>query len=316
MKKIVVLDGYAANPGDISWEPLKESGEVVYYDRTPSEQIPSRIGDAEIVLTNKCVIGRDVMEKCPQMKYIGVLATGYNNIDTKEAAARGICVTNIPAYSTDSVAQIVFALLLEACHHVGAHSEKVHRGGWAACADFCFWDSPLIELKGKTFGIVGLGRIGRKVAEVAQVFGMRVLAATRTPKNIEGIAEVSMERLFEESDVISFHCPLTRETEGILCRENLAKMKDGVILINTGRGGLAQEEDVAEALDSGKAAWYLADVMTQEPPQAGSRLAEHPRSIVTPHIGWATREARIRLQEIMTENVRGYLTGNIRNQVN
>ena len=248
--KIVVLDGYAANPGDLSWDAVRGDHEFVLYDRTAPEDTAARIADADIVLTNKVILNRELIQNAKNLKYIGVLATGYNVVDTAAARECNVIVTNIPAYSTDSVAQMVFALLLEICHHVGHHSERVRAGAWSACPDFCFWDYPLIELAGKTMGIIGYGRIGHRVAEIARCFGMRVIAWTRTPRDPEC---VSLDELLAQSDVISLHCPLFPETKNLIRRETIEKMKDGVIIINTSRGPVVNDADLRDALLSGKA---------------------------------------------------------------
>ena len=304
--KIVVLDGYAANPGDLSWAPLEALGELTVYDRTPADQVAARIADAELVLTNKTVLTRELIAGAKELKYIGVLATGYNVVDVAAAAELGVVVTNIPAYSTDSVAQLVFALLLEICHNVGHHSQAVHAGRWSANQDFCFWDTPLIELAGKTMGIVGYGRIGHKVAEIARCFGMNVIAWTRTPRDPEC---VSLDELLSRSDVISLHCPLFPETQNLINRDTIAKMKDGVILINTSRGPVVNDADLRAALDSGKVYAAGADVSTVEPIPADSPLLGAKNMVLTPHIAWATFEARERLMDIAVKNVEAFLAG-------
>ena len=311
--KIVVLDGYAANPGDLSWAPLEALGELTVYDRTPADQIAARIADAELVLTNKAVLSRELIAGAKKLRYIGVLATGYNVVDVAAAKELGVVVTNIPAYSTDSVAQLVFALLLEICHNVGHHSQAVHAGRWSANQDFCFWDTPLIELAGKTMGIVGYGRIGHKVAEIARCFGMNVIAWTRTPRDPEC---VSLDELLSRSDVISLHCPLFPETKNLINRDTIAKMKDGVILINTSRGPVVNDADLREALESGKVYAAGADVSTVEPIPADSPLLGAKNMFLTPHIAWATFEARERLMDIAVKNVEAFLSGAPVNTVN
>lgn len=311
--KIVVLDGYAANPGDLSWAPLEALGELTVYDRTPADQIAARIADAELVLTNKAVLNRELIAGAKKLRYIGVLATGYNVVDVAAAKELGVVVTNIPAYSTDSVAQLVFALLLEICHNVGHHSQAVHAGRWSANADFCFWDTPLIELAGKTMGIVGYGRIGHKVAEIARCFGMNVIAWTRTPRDPEC---VSLDELLARSDVISLHCPLFPETKNLINRDTIAKMKDGVILINTSRGPVVNDADLRAALESGKVYAAGADVSTVEPIPADSPLLGAKNMFLTPHIAWATFEARERLMDIAVKNVEAFLSGAPINTVN
>lgn len=317
-KKIVVLDGYVLNPGDLSWEPLARLGELTVYERTAPEQTAERIGEAQIVLTNKTVLDGKIMEACPKLRYIGVLATGYNVVDVRAAADRGIAVTNIPSYGTASVAQYTIALLLELCHHIGEHSECVKRGEWSRNRDWCFWKHPLMELDGKTMGIVGYGRIGRQTGKIAEALGMRVLAwsgdrkekACRSGREKDGGAEyVSFEELLAQSDVISLHCPLFPETEGLINRETIARMKDGVLLLNDSRGPLIVERDLREALDSGKVGGAALDVVSAEPIRADSPLLGAKNIIITPHIAWAPREARERLLCQAARNLEGYLAG-------
>ncbi|AEV28670.1 lactate dehydrogenase-like oxidoreductase [Sphaerochaeta pleomorpha str. Grapes] len=310
--KIVVLDGFTLNPGDLSWDGLRALGEVTVYDRTKKEQIVKRIGDAEVVLTNKTPLGEVEFAACPSIQYIGVLATGFNVVDVVAAKEAGIVVTNIPTYGTTAVAQYVFALLLELCHRVGHHAQRVADGAWVTCPDFCFTDYPLIELAGKTMGIVGLGRIGHTTAVIAQAFGMKVVAfdSYQNPAWVaEGISYVTFDELLGVSDVISLHCPLTKETENLVNKETLAKMKDGVMLINTSRGPLINEDDLLAALQSGKVYGCAMDVLTVEPPTEVSALVKHPHCIVTPHIAWAPKESRLRLLNIAVENVRVFLAG-------
>ena len=304
--KIVVLDGYAANPGDLSWDSLAALGQLTVHDRTAKEDVAARMAGADMVLTNKTVITRELMAGCPTLKYIGVLATGYNVVDVAAARELGVTVSNIPAYSTDSVAQMVFALLLEICHNVGHHSAQVHAGRWSSNADFCFWDSPLTELAGKTMGIVGYGRIGKKVAEIARCFGMNVVAWTRTPRDPEC---VTLDELLAKSDVISLHCPLFPETRNLINRDTIARMKDGAIIINTSRGPVINDADVAEALKSGKLYAAAADVATVEPIPADNPLLGLKNMFFTPHIAWATYEARVRLMNIAVENVKAFQAG-------
>ena len=311
--KIVVLDAYAANPGDISWAEMEKLGELVLYDRTKPEQAAERIADADVALTNKVMFTRELMQGAKNLKYVGVLATGYNNVDLEAAKELGIVVTNIPAYSTDSVAQIVFALLLEICHHVGHHSDEVHAGRWTNNADYCFWDYPLKELAGKTLGIIGYGRIGKKVGQIARCFGMNVIAWTRTPRDPEC---VSLDELLAKSDVITLHCPLTSQTKNLINAENIAKMKDGVILINTSRGPVVNDADLAAALKSGKVYAAGADVAVVEPIAADNPLLGLENMIFTPHIGWATYEARVRLMDISVANIRAFAEGKPINVVN
>lgn len=310
--KIVILDGYAANPGDLSWTPFDQLGELTVYDRTAPADVSARIQNADAVLTNKTVLSREIMEKARGLKYIGVLATGYNVVDVAAAKELGITVTNIPAYSTDSVAQLVFALLLEICHHVGAHSQAVHAGRWTRNPDFCFWDAPLIELKGKTMGIIGYGRIGRRVAEIARCMGMNVFAWTRTPRDPEC---VSLDELLAQSDVISLHCPLFPETQHLINAETISKMKDGAILINTSRGPVVDEQALADALKRGKLYAAAADVAATEPIPADNPLLGLNNMIFTPHIAWATGEARARLMEIAVQNLKAFMDGRAVNVV-
>lgn len=316
--KIVVLDGYTENPGDLSWKDLEALGETTIYDRTPVELVEKRIGDAEIVITNKTPIDKEIFEKCQNIKYVGVLATGYNVVDVNTAAEKGIPVCNIPTYGTTAVAQMVFALLLEICHHVGTHSEAVKMGEWSNNVDWCFWKYPLIELAGKTMGIVGFGRIGKAVGRLAKAFGMNVLAYDEY-ENEEGkaIADyVTLDELYAKSDVISLHCPLFPATTGMICKESIAKMKDGVILINTSRGPLINEADLAEALQSKKVYAAGCDVVSTEPIKADNPLLGCYNSILTPHIAWAPKESRQRLMDIAVDNVRNFLNGTTINAVN
>jgi glycerate dehydrogenase len=315
--KIVELDGYAANPGDLSWEPLRELGELVIYDRTAPADVVERAKDADMVLINKIMMTEEVMQQLPRLKYIGVLATGYNVVDIDAASRHGIVVTNIPAYSTDSVAQTTFALLLAITNRVEHYANENRNGRWSRNPDFCYWDTPLVELAGKTIGIVGLGNIGMRVATIAKDFGMDVFALTS--KNSTdlppGIQKTTLEGLLAVSDVLSLHCPLTEQTNRLINRNTIAKMKHGAILINTGRGQLVDETDVAEALANGKLAAYGADVMSCEPPQANNPLFAQPNAFLTPHIAWATHEARQRLMEIAVNNVKAFINGTPQNVV-
>ena len=319
--KIVVLDGYTENPGDLSWDELEKLGELTVYDRTAYAESPliaERIGDAEIVVMNKTPISRATMDKCPNIKLIAVLATGYNVVDCAYAAQKGIAVSNVPAYGTAAVAQFAIALLLEICMHVGDHAEAVQEGRWAACADFCFWDTPLIELDGMTMGIIGFGRIGRQVGRIARAMGMRVLAYSRTETE-EGraIADyVPLDTLLAEADVVSLHCPLLPETAGIINRESIAKMKDGAILINNSRGGLIVEQDLADALNCGKVYAAGLDVASEEPIRADNPLLHAKNCIITPHISWAAKQCRVRILEQTVENVKAFLAGKPVNVVN
>ena len=312
MAKIIILDGFVANPGDLSWEPLAQLGELTVHEYTAPQDVVARIGDAPIILTNKTVISAEMMAACPNLRYIGVLATGYNVVDIAEAKKRGIIVTNVPAYSTPTVAQFTMALLLEICLHVGHHSRVVHEGKWSACRDFAFWDYPLMELQGKTIGIVGYGSIGKEVAKVAQAFGMKVLAYSR-----HGAEDfhTELDELYAQADIVSLHCPLTAENTGMINKGTIAKMKDGVIILNTARGGLINEADLREALLSGKVYAAASDVTCREPINADSPLLGLPNMIITPHIAWAATEARQRLLGVAIDNVRQYLNGTPRNNV-
>ena len=318
MKKIIVLDGYAANPGDLSWEGMQALGDLTVYDRTAPGEVIARAKDADIVLTNKVVLSAAVLQQLPRLKYVGVLATGYNVVDTAAARRQGIVVTNIPAYSTDSVAQLTFAHILNITNRVGHYARQNREGRWTRNPDFVYWDTPLIELSGKTMGIVGLGNIGRKVATIARQFGMDVFAMTS--KNSSdlpaGIQKTTFEGLLAVSDVLSLHCPLTEQTKHLVNAQALAKMKPGAILINTGRGPLVDEQAVADALTSGQLGAYGADVLSVEPAEAGNPLLSCPNAYLTPHIAWATFEARQRLMEIATNNVRAFLEGKPANVVN
>ncbi|MBQ7850588.1 MAG: D-2-hydroxyacid dehydrogenase [Clostridia bacterium] len=310
--KIVILDGHVENPGDLSWEPLAQLGELTVYDRTAPRDVIARIGDAPIVITNKTLITEDVLAACPGVRYVGVLATGYNVVDIAAAKKRGIVVTNVPAYSTQAVAQFTMALLLEICHHVGRHSDGVHAGKWSACQDFAYWDYPLIELAGKTIGIVGYGRIGQATARAAEALGMKVLAYSR---HGQGEPYVPLDELYARSDVISLHCPLTAENAKMIDKAAIAKMKDGVILLNTARGGLINEPDLREALLSGKVYAAAADVAAVEPIPADCPLLGLDNMIFTPHIAWACYETRQRLMDVAVNNVRQFLAGTPVNNV-
>ena len=321
--KIVVLDGYTLNPGDISWHQLQCLGELIVYDRTTAAQTIARIGDAEAILTNKTVIDRAVIEACPELKYIGVLATGYNVIDIEAATAAGITVTNIPAYSTAAVAQFTIGLLLELCHQIGDHSRSVHQGDWTNSIDFSYRLHPLVELAGKTFGIIGFGRIGRAVAPIARALGMHVVVSTRTqpPKDRNAdfdrdIDFVSLEYLLAVSDIVSLHCPLTPQTEKIINEKTITMAKDGFLLINTGRGQLIDEHALAQALISGKAGGAALDVLSTEPPSANNPLLTAPNCIITPHIAWAPKQTRERLMNIAAGNLAAWLAEEAINTVN
>ena len=319
--KIVVLDGYAENPGDISWAPLEALGELTVYDRTALTESPliaERIGDAEIAVTNKTPITRTVIDACPHLRAIAVLATGYNIVDTAYARTKDIPVMNVPVYGTDNVAQYAIALLLEACSHVGHHDRSVHAGEWTRSIDFCYWQKPLIEVSGKTAGIIGFGRIGQAVARILSAMNVRVLAYSRSER-AEGRAladYVPLDTLFQKSDFIFLHCPLTPETDGIINAANIAKMKDGVIIVNNGRGQLIVEEALAAALRSGKVACAAVDVASTEPIAAENPLLAAPNCIITPHISWATKEARERIMQMTADNVKSFIAGKPENVVN
>lgn len=316
--KIVVLDGYTENPGDLSWEPLRELGELTVYDRTPHKEIVSRIGDAQIIITNKTPISREIFEACSSIRYVGVLATGYNVVDVIAAKERKIPVCNIPTYGTTAVAQMVMALLLEVCHHVGAHAAAVKNGDWTKNIDWCFWNYPLIELAGKTIGIIGFGRIGQATAKLAAAFGMKVLAYDgHESEEGKKIGEyVSLDELLAKSDVISLHCPLFPETEGLINKNTISKMKDGVIIINTSRGPLIVEKDLAKALHDGKVGYAACDVVSTEPIREDNPLLGCYNSILTPHIAWAPKESRQRLMDIAVENVKAFINNMPVNVVN
>lgn len=319
--KIVVLDGYTENPGDLSWEPLGKLGALTVYDRTSltdEQEAIRRIGDAEVVFTNKTPLTKNVLEACPNVKFIGVLATGYNVVDCACAREKGIPVSNVPAYGTAAVGQFAIALLLEICHHIGHHSDSVHRGDWSSSVDFCYWHHPLIELDGKTMGIIGFGKIGQVTGRIAKAMGMRILATGSRPTE-EGrtIAEyVDMDTLLAQSDVISLHCPLFPETQGIINKESIAKMKDGVILINNSRGPLIVEQDLYDALENGKIAAAGLDVMSSEPVKADNILLKAKNCIITPHISWASKECRQRIMDCAVNNLQAYLGGSPINVVN
>lgn len=316
--KLVVLDGYALNPGDLAWEPLHAVAGCRIYDRTAETEILARAQQATILLTNKTPLRTAILESLPALRYIGVLATGYDVVDVRQATLQNIIVTNVPAYGTNSVAQMVFALLLELCNHVGLHSESVRQQAWSKSPDWCFWQKPLIELNGKTMGIVGFGRIGRKVAEIALAFGMNcVVAGSRRPPDLP--AEIqwrTLEEVFAEADVVSLHCPLQTSTRGLVNSARLALMKPGAILLNTSRGGLIVEEDLAEALNAGRLAGAGLDVLSTEPPRDSSPLIAASNCVITPHIAWATRESRARLLHTAIANVRMWLEGHPQNVVN
>lgn len=316
--KIVVMDGNGVNPGDISWEKIEQFGQLTVYPRTTPEEVLDHVGDAEIVLTNKTVFDAEIISRLTNTKYIGVLATGYNVVDLKAAREHGIVVTNIPAYSTDSVAQMTFAHILNVTNRVDHYARASREGEWSRCPDFCYWDQPLMELSGKTIGIVGLGHIGMKVARIAHDFGMDVFALTSKDATSlpEGIQKTTLEGILGASDIISLHCQLTNSTREIINAESLAKMRKGTILVNTGRGPLVNEADVAAALHTGQLAAYCADVMCSEPPSFDNPLFQEPNAFITPHVAWATVEARLRLMDIAEGNIKAFLSGNPVNVVN
>lgn len=316
--KIVVLDGYALNPGDLSWDTLDCFGSVTVYDRTPSHQAAERIGDAEIVLTNKTPITAELLDACPSVRLVCVLATGYNVVDCAAAKERNIPVCNVPSYGTDAVAQFTFALLLELCHRVGRHDRLVHEGAWASCPDFCFWTTPQMELAGKTLGIIGFGRIGRAVGRIARAMGMRVIAYNRSrhPEG-EAIGEyVDLDTLLRQSDIVSLHCPLSTDNTGLINAAAIAKMKDGAILLNTARGPLLDEQAVADALKSGKLRGAAMDVVSKEPIDPANPLLTAPNCIITPHMAWAPTESRQRLLDCTVASIQGFLAGKPVNTIN
>ena len=315
--KIVILDAYAANPGDLSWDEFAALGDLTVYDRTAQEDAAARIGDAEVVFIKKVRLTDEIFAACPNLKLVSILATGYNIVDLAAAKHRGITVCNVPGYSTRAVVQMTFALLLEICQQVGLHSGAVHTGRWQTCPDFCFWDRPLIELDGKTMGIVGYGAIGSAVGTVAQALGMKLLVTARHEKPVpEGARFVSLPELLAQSDVVSLHCPQTAENARMIDAGALAQMKDGAILLNTARGGLLDEQAVADALRSGKLLAAGMDVVSAEPIRADNPLLTAPNCFLTPHIAWAPLETRRRLQAISAENLRAFLAGKPQNVVN
>lgn len=317
--KIVVLDGYTLNPADMSWEGLQQLGELIVYDRTSLELTVERIGDAEIILTNKVVLSKEILQRTPSVKYIGVTATGYNVVDIVAAKELGIIVTNVPAYSTDSVAQLTFAFILELCHHVGEHNRLVHEGVWTNSEDFTFWNYPLIELAGKTLGIIGFGSIGQATARIATAFGINVIVYNRTKRlelETDKIKFAELEEVLSKSDFISLHCPLTDQTQGLINKESIAIMKDGAFLINTSRGPVLLEQDVADALNSGKLAGVGLDVVSIEPITEDNPLLKAKNCIITPHFGWAPREARERLMDTIIKNIKAFINNKPVNVVN
>lgn len=317
--KIVVLDGYTLNPGDISWDGLKALGDLTVYDRTKPEDVVARIGDAEVVYTNKTPLTKETFAACPSLRFVGVLATGYNVVDVEAAKEKGVLVANIPSYGTAAVAQFAIALLLELCHHIGEHSDCVKRGEWSNNKDWCFWNHPLVELAGKTMGIIGFGRIGQDTGKIAQALGMKVYAYDQYQNpalESETCKYVDLDTLFAEADVISLHCPLFPSTEGMINKENIAKMKDGVMIINNSRGPLIVEEDLRDALNSGKVAGAAVDVVSTEPIHMDNPLLEAKNILITPHISWAPKESRQRLMDIAVENLQRFIDGKPQNIVN
>ena len=319
--KIVVLDGYTLNPGDLNWDGIKQYGDLVVHDRKDfaPENVIQTIGDADIIFTNKTPLPKSVLSKTPSVKYIGVLATGYNVVDTEAAKELGMIVTNIPTYGTAAVAQYTLALVLELCHHIGEHSKTVFNGDWTQSPDFCYWNSPLIELAGKTIGVIGFGRIGQATAKIAQAFGLNILAYdSYQNKELESdtCKYTSLDELLSKSDIISLHCPLFDSTMGIINKNNIAKMKDGVMIINTSRGPLVVEEDLSEALESGKVAGAAVDVVSSEPIASNNPLLKAKNCIITPHIAWAPKESRSRLMNTAVENLAAFIKGSPINVVN
>jgi glycerate dehydrogenase len=316
---IVILDGYTSNPGDLSWDGIARHGNLTVYDHTPAALTIERAREAEIVISNKTVLGEAEISQLPKLRYIGLLSTGYNIVNPDAAKRRGVAVTNIPAYSTPSVAQLVFALLLELSNHTGAHSVSVRAGEWVNSRDFCYWKFPLTELSGKTIGIVGFGNIGRAVAKIAKAFGMNVIACGRPGTDGEtasdGVRLASLENVLSSSDIVSLHCPLFPETTGLINRKTIAMMKHGAILINTSRGGVLNERDVADALADGRLSGAGLDVLSTEPPKPDNPLLSAPNCVITPHIAWATREARTRLIRVLEENLTAFLAGTPQNLV-
>lgn len=314
---IVVLDGYAANPGDLSWNPLKEIGKLTVYERTAQSQVEERAKNADIILTNKVLFDEGIFDRLPRLKYLGIQATGFNTVDLDAARAHNVVVTNVPAYSTDSVVQMTFAHLLNITNRVGHYASEVRGGRWSSNPDFCYWNTPLVELSGKIFGIVGLGHIGMKVAQMARAFGMDVFAATskNSAELPDGIQKTTLSGLYGVSDILSLHCPLCDDTRQMINSETIAQMKRGAILINTSRGQLVNEADVAEALKNGQLGAYGADVMCEEPPAADSPLFFAPNAFITPHIAWASVEARSRLLHVVFDNVRAFIAGKPKNVV-
>ena len=317
--KIVVLDGYTLNPGDLSWDALKQLGELVVYDRTAADKVVERAAGAEIIFTNKTPVSEDTLNQLPSLKFIGVLATGFNIVNTEVAKVRGVIVANVPGYGTTSVVQMTFALLLELCHHVQRHSDTVMEGKWASSADWCYWDFPLVELSGKTIGIIGFGRIGQQVGDVATAFGMNIIGNSRTQTDQsrrKNFKWASIPELLKQSDIVSIHCPLFPETKGLINKESLNWMKKSSFLLNTSRGPIIVDEELADALNNDLIAGAGIDVLSVEPPSKDNPLFKAKNCIITPHIAWATKEARVRLMNITIKNLAAFLNGNPVNVVN
>lgn len=314
----VILDGYTENPGDLSWDNIAEATNLTVYDRTPQEQVVERAKDAEILIVNKVVLTKEIIDSLPNLKFVSTLATGFNQIDGKALRDRGIPLSNIPAYSTNAVAQMVFAYILELVNKTAHYTEDVKSGTWAECPDFCYWNSPLYELDGKTLGIIGFGKIGARVSRIAKAFGMNVCAYTPSGKK-DGYPDIEftdMDTVLEKSDFVTVHCPLTPDTAGLINKEFIAKLKSGAYVINTARGAVANEEDISAALRSGALKGYGTDVLSTEPPKKDNPLLSAPNCLITPHIAWAAYETRLRLMGILEENIKGYLSGNTINVVN
>lgn len=316
--KAVILDGYTENPGDISWENIENLVDLTVYPRTPKEKVLERAKDAEILIVNKVSVTKELIEQLPKLKFVATLATGYNQIDCETLKEKGIPVSNIPAYSTNAVAQMVFAYVLGLINKVQEYTEDVKSGTWSKCQDFCYWNSPLYELDGKMFGVIGFGKIGKRVCEIANAFGMKTLAFTPSGKKdgVENVVFTDMDTVLKSADFISVHCPLTEKTKGLINKEFISKMKKNAYIINTARGPVANEKDVAEALKNGTLAGYGTDVLSTEPPALDNPLLNAPNCLITPHIAWAAYETRLRLMGILEENIKAYLSGNPINVVN
>ncbi len=316
--KTVILDGYTENPGDLSWECIEKLTDLTVYDRTPPELISERAEDADILIVNKVVLTRDIIAQLPKLKYVSTLATGFNQVDGVALRERGISLSNIPAYSTNAVAQMVFAFILELTNQTGKYTQDVKNGTWTNCKDFCYWNTPLYELDGKTLGIIGFGKIGSRVSEIGKAFGMKILAYTPSGKK-DGYADVTftdMDTVLNNSDYISVHCPLTEKTEGLINKNFIEKMKEHAYIINTSRGPVANEKDIFEALETGRLSGYGTDVLSTEPPKADNPLLRARNCLITPHVAWAAYETRLRLMGILEENIKGFLSRNLVNVVN